>query len=140
MTENYKVSRRDLRERAFKALFSLEYGGELVDAAHIAYHYDKEDDLIEEVPVFLLNLIKGVKDNQSELDDSLSEYLKTGWNLERLTLTDKVLLRLALYEIRFEDTPAKVVVNETIDIAKKYSDKVSAKFINGILTKFVVED
>lgn len=140
MTENYKVSRRDLRERAFKALFSLEYGGELVDAAHIAYHYDKEDDLIEEVPVFLLNLIKGVKDNQSELDDSLSEYLKAGWNLERLTLTDKVLLRLALYEIRFEDTPAKVVVNETIDIAKKYSDKVSAKFINGILTKFVVED
>lgn len=137
MTENYKVSRRDLRERAFKALFSLEYGGELVEAVQNAYHYDKAEEVVEEIPVFLLNLVKGVKDNGADLDKLISEHLKSGWTLDRLTLTDKILLRLALFEIKFEETPGRVVVNEIIDIAKKYSDETSAKFINGILTKFI---
>lgn len=140
MTEHYKISRRDLRERAFKALFSLEYGGEMTTALHTAYHYDKADEVLEEIPVYLLNLVKGVSDHQDELDELIAKHLKSGWTLERLTLTDKILLRLALFEIRFEDIPPRVVVNEIVEIAKKYSDSVSAKFLNGILTKFVVED
>ena len=67
-------------------------------------------------------------------------HLKSGWSLERLTLIDKALLRLGLYEVKyFEETPGRVAVNEIIEIAKKYSDETSAKFVNGLLSQFVTE-
>ncbi|WP_161980164.1 transcription antitermination factor NusB [Streptococcus sp. S784/96/1] len=139
MTDNFKHSRRDIRERAFQALFSLEFGGNPIQAGENAYRYDKHEGFDQDVPVFLLNLIKGVQDHQTDLDKKIAEYLKKGWSLDRLTLNDKILLRLALYEMQYEDTPDRVVINEIIDIAKKYSDHISAKFINGILTNFIVE-
>lgn len=142
MTNNFTNSRRDLRERAFQALFSLEFDGEYLAAVQFAYTYDKtieEDDTID-VPVFLLNLVKGVQDFQSEIDQQIETHLKSGWLLERLTLTDRTLLRLGLYEIKYlEETPGRVAVNEIIEIAKKYSDETSAKFVNGLLSQFVVE-
>ena len=142
MTNNFTNSRRDLRERAFQALFSLEFGGEYLQAAEFAYTYDKTVEEDEEVqgPVFLLNLVKGVCDLQSELDQQIEAHLKSGWSLERLTLIDKALLRLGLYEVKyFEETPGRVAVNEIIEIAKKYSDETSAKFVNGLLSQFVTE-
>ena len=142
MTNNFTNSRRDLRERAFQALFSLEFGGEYLAAAEFAYTYDKtiEEDEDVQVPVFLLNLVKGVCDMQAELDQQIEAHLKSGWSLERLTLTDKALLRLGLYEVKyFEETPGRVAVNEIIEIAKKYSDETSAKFVNGLLSQFVTE-
>lgn len=142
MTNNFTNSRRDLRERAFQALFSLEFGGEYLAAAEFAYTYDKtiEEDEDVQVPVFLLNLVKGVCDMQVELDQQIEAHLKAGWSLERLTLTDKALLRLGLYEVKyFEETPGRVAVNEIIEIAKKYSDETSAKFVNGLLSQFVTE-
>ena len=142
MTNNFTNSRRDLRERAFQALFSLEFGGEYLAAAEFAYTYDKtiEEDEDVQVPVFLLNLVKGVCDMQAELAQQIEAHLKAGWSLERLTLTDKALLRLGLYEVKyFEETPGRVAVNEIIEIAKKYSDETSAKFVNGLLSQFVTE-
>ncbi len=97
MTNIFKDSRRDLRERAFQTLFALEFGGE--------------------------------------------EKLKEGWSLSRLIVTDRTLLRLGLYEITsFEETPGRVAINEIIEIAKKYSDETSAKFINGVLSQFVTDE
>ena len=142
MTNNFTNSRRDLRERAFQALFSLEFGGEYLAAAEFAYTYDKtiEEDEDVQVPVFLLNLVKGVCDMQVELDQQIEGHLKAGWSLERLMLTDKALLRLGLYEVKyFEETPGRVAVNEIIEIAKKYSDETSAKFVNGLLSQSVTE-
>ena len=80
MTNNFTNSRRDLRERAFQALFSLEFGGEYLQAAEFAYTYDKtvEEDEEVQVPVFLLNLVKGVCDLQSELDQQIEAHLKSG--------------------------------------------------------------
>ena len=140
MTRHFIDSRRDLRERAFQALFSREFGGEFVDAANHTYIYDKEGDE-HEVPVFLLNLVNGVLDHQAELDELISKYLKQGWSLSRLTLTDKTILRLGLYEMKyFEETPDRVAVNEAIEIAKKYSDETSSRFINGLLSQFIEDE
>ncbi len=140
MTRHFIDSRRDLRERAFQALFSLEFGGEFVNAANHTYIYDKEGDE-HEVPVFLLNLVNGVLDHQAELDELISKYLKQGWSLSRLTLTDKTILRLGLYEMKyFEETPDRVAVNEAIEIAKKYSDETSSRFINGLLSQFIEDE
>lgn len=143
MTKAVKDSRRDLRERAFQALLSLEFGGEFLPATHFAYTYDK--DLAEEdevqVPIFLLSLVQGVISHKEELDIAIASKLKTKWSLERLTLTDKTLLRLGLYEIlHVADTPNPVVLNEIIEIAKTYSDTTSSKFVNGLLRQFVEAD
>lgn len=142
MTKVFKDSRRDLRERAFQALLSLEFGGEFLPATHFAYTYDK--DLAEgeevELPVFLLSLVQGVVSCKADLDTAIDSKLKAKWNLDRLTLVDKTLLRLGLYEISyFEETPDRVALNEIIEIAKKYSDPTSSKFVNGLLRQFVAD-
>ena len=119
MTNIFKDSRRDLRERAFQTLFALEFGGEALEQAHFAY-------TCEEL---------------AQLDSQIEEKLKEGWSLSRLIVTDRTLLRLGLYEITsFEETPGRVAINEIIEIAKKYSDETSAKFINGVLSQFVTDE
>ena len=138
-----KDSRRDLRERAFQTLFALEFGGEALDQAYFAYTYDKPIDEETEVdlPSFLLSLVTGVREELPQLDSQIEEKLKEGWSLSRLIMTDRTLLRLGLYEITsFEETPGRVAINEIIEIAKKYSDKTSAKFINGVLSQFVTDE
>ena len=134
-------SRRDLRERAFQALMSLEYDGDIVEACRFAYLHDKEEEEQVELPIFLLNLVNGVMQSKSELDDKITQYLKSGWTLDRLTLVEKNILRLGLYELlEYDETPQLVAVNEAIKLAKKFSDEKSSKFINGILSQFVTEE
>lgn len=127
MTNSFQNSRRDLRERAFQALFNIEMGAELLAASQFAYGYDKvtgEDAQVLELPIFLLSLVTGVNNHKEELDNLISTHLKKGWSLERLTLTDKTLLRLGLFEIKyFDETPDRVALNEIIEVAKKYSDE-----------------
>ena len=94
-----------------------------------------------DLPSFLLSLVTGVREELPQLDSQIEEKLKEGWSLSRLIMTDRTLLRLGLYEITsFEETPGRVAINEIIEIAKKYSDKTSAKFINGVLSQFVTDE
>lgn len=141
MTDVQLEARRELRERAFQALMSLEYEKDIVEACRFAYLYDKDmtNDSDAEIPAFLLNLVMGVEQSKNELDDKLSQYLKEGWTLERLTLIEKNILRLGLFEMAEFDTPQLVAINEAIELSKKFSDEKSSKFINGILSKFVIE-
>ena len=141
MTDVQLEARRELRERAFQALMSLEYEKDIVEACRFAYLYDKDmtNDSDVEIPAFLLNLVTGVEQSKNELDDKLSQYLKEGWTLERLTLIEKNILRLGLFEMTEFDTPQLVAINEAIELSKKFSDEKSSKFINGILIKFVIE-
>ena len=140
MTDVQLEARRELRERAFQALMSLEYEKDIVEACRFAYLYDKDmtNDSDVEIPAFLLNLVTGVEQSKNELDDKLSQYLKEGWTLERLTLVEKNILRLGLFEMTEFDTPQLVAINEAIELSKKFSDEKSSKFINGILSKFVI--
>lgn len=141
MTDVQLEARRELRERAFQALMSLEYEKDIVEACRFAYLYDKDmtNDSDVEIPAFLLNLVTGVEQSKNDLDDKLSQYLKEGWTLERLTLVEKNILRLGLFEMTEFDTPQLVAINEAIELSKKFSDEKSSKFINGILSKFVIE-
>ena len=141
MSKVFADSRRDLRERAFQALMSLEYDGDLLEACRFAYLHDREQEEAEDLPLFLLELVRGVRTSQAELDQKLSQHLKTGWSLERLTLVERNILRLGLYELLdYEDTPQIVAVNEAIELAKKFSDDKSSRFVNGILSQFVTEE
>ncbi|HFI0256079.1 TPA: transcription antitermination factor NusB [Streptococcus suis] len=137
-----KQSRHYLRQCALQAIVSLEFGQDPVQATQFSYLYDREEEQEGvEIPLFLLNLVNGVADYRDELDKELSGRLKAGWTLERLTLIDKNIMRLGLFEILyFEETPDRVAVNEAIELAKEFSDESSAKFINGMLSQFITED
>lgn len=140
MTDILFESRRDLRERAFQALMSLEYEGDVVEACTFAFTHDKEEtDQEVEIPAFLLNLVSGVRQSKDELDQQIAQHLKTGWTVERLTLVEKNILRLGVFEMTSFDTPQLVAVNEAIELAKTFSDEKSARFVNGVLSQFVTE-
>lgn len=138
-------TRHQLRGRAFQALLSMEFGRESAEAMHFAYWYDRENKAEVtagfEVPEFMQHLTDGVSQHKAELDAILAPKLKAGWTMERLTLVEKTLLRLGLYEIQFyEGTPEKVAVNEAVELAKRFSDQQAARFINGVLTQFVHDE
>ena len=139
MTSPLLESRRELRKCAFQALMSLEYGSDLETACRFAYTYDREDTDIQ-LPNFLVELVSGVQAKKDDLDKQITQHLKTGWTIDRLTLVEKNLLRLGVFEITSFDTPQLVAVNEAIELAKSFSDQKSARFINGLLSQFVTEE
>ena len=139
MTSPLLESRRELRKCAFQALMSLEFGTDMETACLFAYTHDPEDADVQ-IPAFLLNLVSGVQAHKDELDKQINQHLKSGWTVERLTLVEKNLLRLGIFEITSFDTPQLVAVNEAIELAKNFSDQKSARFINGLLSQFVTEE
>ena len=139
MTSPLLESRRELRKCAFQALMSLEFGTDMETACRFAYTHDREDTDVQ-IPAFLLNLVSGIQAQKEELDTQINQHLKSGWTVERLTLVEKNLLRLGIFEITSFDTPQLVAVNEAIELAKNFSDQKSARFINGLLSQFVTEE
>ncbi len=139
MTSPLLESRRELRKCAFQALMSLEFGTDMETACRFAYTHDREDTDVQ-IPAFLLNLVSGIQAQKEELDKQINQHLKSGWTVERLTLVEKNLLRLGIFEITSFDTPQLVAVNEAIELAKNFSDQKSARFINGLLSQFVTEE
>lgn len=87
-----------------------------------------------EIEDFCLSLIFGVRRNQSELDARLNE-IAQNWTVTRMASTDRNVLRLGAYELTMTDTPYKVVINEAVELAKRYGNANSAQFVNGILDK-----
>ncbi len=86
---------------------------------------------------YVLALVNGVWANKAAIDDLLGVYLK-GWQISRLSRVDRQILRLAAYEMVFaEDVPAKVAVNEAIELSKHFGTDESGKFVNGVLGKMI---
>ncbi|HEY3864112.1 MAG TPA: transcription antitermination factor NusB [Verrucomicrobiae bacterium] len=85
--------------------------------------------------LFADKLIRGVLENRAVLDEKIKEYAQN-WDLNRIAVVDRNILRLAIYEMLFrEDIPPIVSINEAVDVAKKYSTQDSGRFVNGILDK-----
>lgn len=131
------LTRHKIREIAFQTLFALNSNID-ADPVEVEKQVLSESNPKEEVPEYLTALVKGVLDNQSEIDGIISSYLKKGWSLPRLNKTDLLILRVAVYEIKYvDDVPSKVALNEALQLAKEFSDEKSKRFINGILANLV---
>ena len=83
---------------------------------------------------FAIEIINGVINNIDDLDNLANKYLNN-WSIYRLGLTDAAIIRIALYELLYTDTPNKVIINEAIELSKDYSDDKVVKMINGVLDK-----
>jgi len=84
---------------------------------------------------FAVKIFKGVRENADKIDALIEQYAKN-WEIERMAAVDRNIIRLAAYEIMaMPETPINVIIDEAVEISKKYSTKDSSKFVNGILDK-----
>jgi N utilization substance protein B len=87
---------------------------------------------------FADNLLRGTCEHREQIDAEISK-LATHWSLSRMAVTDRNVLRLGGYEIMFGDTPGRVAVNEAVVLAKRYGDRNSPRFVNGVLDRLMRE-
>lgn len=134
MLEEMVLGRRETREHAMKLLYQVQIQKDDLDEQIRTYieeeHIPKsvERDYIESV-------VRGVTENQAEIDDILSRHAK-GWTISRMPKVDLAIMRLSVYEMRFrKDIPVNVSINEAVEMAKKYSGEQSKTFVNGVLGK-----
>ncbi|MBF7017038.1 transcription antitermination factor NusB [Staphylococcus durrellii] len=125
------MSRKESRMQAFQTLFQIEIKDNSLSIEEaINFIKDENEDLDFE---FIHWLVTGVKDHEPVLDDKIQPYLKE-WTIDRLLKTDRIILRMATFELLNSSTPQKVVINEAVELTKQFSDDDHYKFINGVLS------
>ncbi|MBQ9765719.1 MAG: transcription antitermination factor NusB [Lachnospiraceae bacterium] len=130
------MTRREMREHTFKLLFCKDFHTyeELSKQAEL---YVEEYEFDEEVRNAFIERMESMFSHVSELDEKISEVAK-GWTTGRMGKAELTVLRLALYEIMYdEDVPDKVAINEAVELAKKFGGDDSPAFVNGVLAKLV---
>lgn len=131
------MGRRGLRENIFKLLFMSEFHQPEELADQVEIYLGEIESLEEQDGDYMQKKHASVWGRKEEIDGLLNE-VSRGWKTSRMSRVDLNILRLAVYEIRFdEDVPEKVAANEAVEIAKKYGGDESASFINGLLGKII---
>lgn len=126
--------RSTARRIAMQALYQAEMAG--IDVQEALNNVLSEEDFIPETRNFALSLTRGSWERKADWDRIISE-LAIDWPLERIGKVDRSILRLALYELEQKETPTSVVIDEAVELTKKYSSQEAAKFINGILGTYL---
>ena len=131
------MKRTEAREQAFKLLYSLQLINENDIEGQTELFLEenniKDSDAIE----YITDVISGVSKNNSDIEKIISENIKTDWDIKRISKIDLTLLKLGIYEIKYSKLPFKVVINEVVELAKKYGDDKSKAFVNGALAGVV---
>lgn len=131
------MSRRQLREQIFKLLFRIEFNDEADMPQQVALFLEQEEPLEDSDREEITQKYEKILKRREELDAMLEEKA-TGWNVSRMGKVDLTILRLALFEILYDDkVPTSVAINEAVELAKKFGQTESASFVNGVLAKFV---
>ncbi len=145
--EEIRMSRRELREQIFKLLFRVEFHEdvELQEQENMFFEDYKEEQegpvpeqkvYSEEDQTYIKNKFEGIRAHLAEIDQAINENTD-GWKTARMGKVDLTLIRLAVYEIRYEeDIPTGVAINEAVELAKKFGTTESPTFVNGVLAKF----
>ena len=131
-------TRRKSRELALQALFQGELAGQngLLDFEEFCAHFQVNKKAIP----YAKKLLDGVQEKADMVNQLISKYAEN-WRLERMSLIDRNILRLAVYEVHYQDdVPISVAINEAVEIAKRYSTDDSGPFINGILDALAKEE
>ena len=129
------ISRRELRKKCMIILYQID----LRKTLKTPYDIDSIiKDNIEIENEFVKEIVYGVTTHQEEIDTSANQYVKD-WTIDRLDKTGAAILRMAIYELKFTNTPPIVIINEAIELAKEYSDDSVRKIINAVLDKMIKE-
>lgn len=130
------MSRRELREQIFKLLFRVEFNTIEEMPEQEQLFFEEEDAPKDEDAIYISDKYHKIFEKLPEIDSQLNEKAQ-GWNTSRMGKVDLTILRLAVYEICYdEDVPAGVAINEAVELAKKFGQDASFGFVNGVLAKF----
>lgn len=131
------MNRSAMRENAFKLIYSLEIQKtqDLKEQIDLFFESNniKENETIE----YIKDVIFGINKNNEQILKDIEQNLKEDWKIGRISKMDLSILKLAIYEIKYNNIPYKVAINEAVELAKKYGEDKSKNFVNGILASIV---
>src|SRR5215472_16639804 len=125
-------SRRRSRQRVLQILFLWDTRRQPVQEAIDAYYDTLYSEERPERAAFVEDLVYGTVEHVAEVDDKITRHAEH-WRMERMPAVDRNILRLAVYEMTHEDTPAPVVIDEALELARKFSNQEAVQFVNGVL-------
>lgn len=126
-----QITRSEARYKVMTILYQIS----LYEKNNISYNIEEViNEQLELKNDFVNELVYGVINNKKDIDSLANKYMKD-WTIDRLGLTDAAIIEIAIYEIKYTETPNIVCINEAIELSKKYSDDKVSKMINGILDK-----
>ncbi len=135
MTGADNSGRTRAREAALQLMYQMEIGRASADEAIVTYWpvHDAGEALSEPLRQFANGLVRGTTERRAEIDAIITAHAQN-WRLERMVVIDRIVLRLGVYELLAEpETPARVVINEGIELARTYSGDEAVPFVNGVL-------
>ncbi|MBP8833618.1 MAG: transcription antitermination factor NusB [Roseburia intestinalis] len=131
------MTRREIREQVFKMLFRVEFYNQEEMSEQIALCEDDACSWKEKDKTYIFEKVEKISEKLEEIDAKINE-VSEGWKTGRMGKVDLTLIRLAVYEMLYEeDVPAKVAINEAVELAKQYGTDNSPSFVNGVLAKLV---
>lgn len=133
------MNRSAIRENAFKLIYSLEIQETENLEEQIELFFESNDIKNEEARNYINSVILGINKNNEQILKDIEQNLKSDWKLSRISKMDLSILKLAIYEIKYNEIPYKVAINEAVELAKKYGEDKSKNFVNGILASIVKE-
>lgn len=129
------MSRTELREHIFRMLFRVEFNSAEEMKMQEQFYFEELEEAKGKDQEYILNKYRAIDEKKDEIDELLNEVTE-GWKTSRMNRVDLTILRLATYEIKWdEDVPVGVAINEAVELAKKYSSDDGPSFVNGILAK-----
>ena len=129
------MRRREQREHIFKLLFMTQFNSEGDMPEQLSLYFDSLGELSEEEQSSMQKKYDSILANLEEIDRTLNEY-SYGWKTGRMSRVDLTALRLAVFEMKFdEDIPTGVAINEAVELAKRFGGEDSESFVNGVLGK-----
>ena len=126
------MGRRVARELVFKYLFEGDMNKTVIVDRDYYKNREELKELSEGQHEYVISSVVNVFENIEKIDKYLVENMET-WNLERVGHVERALLRFAVYEIIFTDMGTEIIINEAVELAKKYGEEKSSEFINGVL-------
>ncbi|MDO4331648.1 MAG: transcription antitermination factor NusB [Eubacteriales bacterium] len=131
------MNRRELREQIFKLLFRVEFNAQSEMTEQCTLFFEDEENTASEKDIaYIRGKYEKIAEKLPEIDELINKTAK-GWSTDRMGKVDLTIIRLAVYEIRYdEEVPEGVAINEAVELAKKFGQDGSSGFVNGILAKF----
>ena len=133
------MKRSAIREITFKLVYSLEIQKIEDINEQIKLYLECNNIENSDAKEYLENVVIGINEHKEEIKKLIEKNLKADWKIDRISKIDLSLLELAIYEIKYNQIPYKVAINESLELAKKYGEDNSKNFINGILASIVKE-
>lgn len=131
------MNRSAIREQAFRIIYSLEIQKLENLEEQIQIYLESNEITDKNAQEYIKDAVLGIENHKEEIINHIEKNLKTDWKIDRISKIDLSILKLAIYEIKYKEIPFKVVINEAVELAKKYGEDKSKNFVNGILASVV---